>query len=223
VVMIDLADPGRTDPLTLQAARAITVDLMAGFHLQRLEVPEGAAWEEKNSMLMRPPTQPMPLGLTKLAHQPLQHEGKSVLQTTGGGRYTSPYLSWSAGRATDSTGSDAPQGANQQSSGQGTQMGDAQGMGGANLQMQDYRFETSYTGVTVLTAAGGIQERLWAITSVPEQKIIGVQGSPLWYAGHIRRLQADETPSLGDSGLVSAPGVIFPGLPAWEPLQSVGG
>ncbi len=213
VQQVDFEAPPKTDPITVEAARALAIDLLSGFSLFREDVPPGAPWDEVNSTVVRAPSQPLGNGKTKIRHTPTVFEGKNLLQSAGGGTFTSNYLSWSAGRVDQIRASAAA--------------GGAYGTRGASAVLVTKTFDAVYNGVAFMGDGNGpFAERIWNVESTPKHDITdmtGVTGTPLWTAGHIRRLGPDEHPKLGDSGLISAPGAKFGDLPEWVPMPTLGG
>ncbi len=218
---VDFQEPAKTDPIAVEALRALAVDLFAGFSIAREDVPAGSAWEEKGSLLLRGPTRPMGQGVCKIRHTPMQHEGKALLQSSAGlppgpdqpapgCTYSTNYLSWGAGQV-------EKMGATSVATTEGGTMG-----GGAALP-QERILDAQLDSITFEGGPGPFLERIWNVRSVPKPDMTGVVGTPLWAAGHIKRLEKDDAPDLGESGLISAPGAPFGDLPAWKPMPTLGG
>lgn len=207
VPSIDFEPKGNLDQIVVEATRSLAIDLFTGFSLYRADVPAGTPWEEKNSPLIRAATQPLGVGLTKITHKPQALDGMTALTSEGDGTYQSFYMSWGAGRVEQLRGSAGA--------------GGAYGSMANGVMAQTRNFDAYFGSKTVLDDNGPFLERMWNLTSEPKQDqndMSGVAGTPLWAAGHIKRLGKDEKVELGESGLISAPGATFEGYPEWKPL-----
>lgn len=211
VTTVDFAEPPKSDPITVQAARAFAIDLFNGFSLERAEVPAGASWDETNSPLIRAATQPLAMGRTKIQHVPAAVDGQAVIDSMGDGLYSSDYLSWSSGRVDQASG------------GAAAAAGGDYGSRGQTVMTPAKNFDALFDSVALLGDGNGpFQQRYWTLVSTPKldaSDMTGVQGTPLWAAGTIKRLDATAKPDLGQTTLVGAPGTPFPGLPAWTPMS----
>ena len=163
--------------------------------------------------MIRAPIQPLGNGKTKVTHQPLPDEGGTWIQTTGGGTFTSNYLSWGAGRVEQIRGAAAA--------------GGQYGTRGQGTMLVTKTFISEFQSMTFDAGGPGpFVERMWNTISKPMQDMTdmtGTEGTPLWSAGHIKRLGPDDQVNLGESGLVSAPGATFGELPKWSPMPTLGG
>ncbi|MCA9490208.1 MAG: hypothetical protein KC621_09795, partial [Myxococcales bacterium] len=62
--------------------------------------------------------------------------------------------------------------------------------------------------------------RGWAMTGHPAASSLGtLDGTNVWYAGHITRLAPDAAPELGPTALIAPPGVAIEGLASWTPVS----
>lgn len=211
VATVDFAEPPKSDPIAVQAARAFAIDLFNGFSLERGDVPAGAPWDETNSPLIRAATQPLSMGRTKIHHVPAAIDGKQVIDSMGDGLYSSDYLSWSSGRVDQASG------------GAAAAAGGDYGSRGQTVMTPAKNFDALFDSVALLgDGTGPFQQRFWTLVSTPKQDasdMTGVIGTPLWAAGQITRLDATAKPDVGASTLTGAPGSAFPGLPDWQAMS----
>jgi hypothetical protein len=234
-VLVTVTDDGRVETVALEGVpdtnrreseqaevlRRLMFDVFAGFHLRR-DAGWKAGWSEKASQLLRAPTQPQGMGSTRMDHAVSAIEGSTVVQSSGKGTFTSVYEPWepavanpsgSAARRAGAAGAQPTAGdANAQLSPTGTQ-----------AVPTDRTFEGSITSVAVVDSdTGWPTERVWAMLASPTASSVGsLQGTSIWYAGRLSRIQAGEKVDLGATQVVSPPKIHVDGLPDWDPLETI--
>jgi hypothetical protein len=202
--------------------RRLAADIVAGLHLQREETVQGD-WVERNSQLVHPPAVGISRGVSRLDHAVSVVEGQTVVQTSGDGTFTTPFVpqefDYSGKVGTTTSQNRTPEGASNAL--QGGREVDAAGQPAATTPT-DFIFRGQLTGVAVLDDDGLPVERVWAMLGGPSASSVGnFMGASLWYAGRQRRLADDETVDLGPSHVVAPPGTTWEGVPSWTPLEGL--
>jgi hypothetical protein len=236
VLTVDL--PGlpagtRRESDSREILRRVVFDLVAGFHLRRPADWQGG-WQEKNTVLLRAPTQPGSSGLSQVTHSVVVVEGTTVVQAEGEGTFTSPYEPWEfsyAGRMSQRgsnsgavTRDTSTSTSSTSSSSSPTAIDDGRLMGvgptASSATPTDYTFTGTLSGVAVVDAETAFPiERVWATLGRPNASSIGnMQGLSVYYAGKLRRLGATESPTLGATEVVAPPGQSLEGLGVWVPI-----
>ncbi|MEZ4235822.1 MAG: hypothetical protein R3F59_06605 [Myxococcota bacterium] len=91
----ELSNGTRRESESREMLRRLVYDAVSGFSLEQPdELVEGAEWVEKNSALLRAPTEPATLGLSKTEHSVSLVDGAVVVQGQGSGTFTAPYVPW---------------------------------------------------------------------------------------------------------------------------------
>lgn len=229
VDLLDVAATTRRESDGREQLRRMVSDLVAPLQLAR---PPGAeAWQERNASLVRPPGQANSTGTSRVHHQIVEHDGQVLVESSGTGAFTSPFVSWEW-----RMGEHVPQ-----TTAESVVVGKRQvpSMGAAAfvdvvdrdermvpsyapgpLTPSDQLFQAELTSVAVLGPDGWPSERVWAMVAHPAASSLGtLDGTNVWYAGHVTRLAPATTPELGPTGLVAPPGVDIDGLPRWTPID----
>ncbi|MEQ1503576.1 MAG: hypothetical protein ABMB14_15165 [Myxococcota bacterium] len=226
----DLEASNRRESESREVLRRLMFDLVAGFDLKRPEDWK-AGWIERNSPLLRAPTEPASIGLSKTHHTVSTVEGNTVVESTGSGSFTAPYIP----AEFDYQGKFATQGKDAGSSvsrvpGQGSSSfsaandGRLVGLAGPSATTPtDMTFSGTLTSVAVVRPEdGSLLERVWATLGEPTSSSIGaMQGTSLYYAGHLRRIGDTEAVQLGPTEIVAPPGQQMDGIGVWTPITTL--
>jgi hypothetical protein len=241
VTTVDLPDVvanNRRESESREILRRVAYDLVAGFSLETPEtLAAGSSWVEKNSALLRAPTEPALLGGTKTEHSLSQVEGVDVVQSTGSGSFTAPYIPWEfaydGGVTNISGGSDG-----------GARTSGGMGSGGpASVSVSaatsgrpvssgpevlattpsEKSFSGTLTSVTVLAPGSKMpQERVWVMRAGATASSVGtMQGTSLYYAGRLRRLEPMEAVQMGPTEIIAPPGQKLEGIGTWVPMSTL--
>lgn len=234
VTAVDLPDVearNRRESESRETLRRLAFDMASSFHLKR-PADWQAGWTEKNSLLLRAPTQPSSTGMSKTRHAVDVIDGATVVQSTGSGTFTSPYIPWEysyEGKITtfgSSGTSSVPRGGLGPVGAANTSVANDGRPVGASVDPStptDYTFSGTMSSVTVLDVATGLpMERVWATLGKPTASSLGnMQGLSVYYAGRLRRLGPTEVATLGATEVVAPPGSTLEGIGVWVPLTTL--
>jgi hypothetical protein len=203
-----------------EVLRRLMYDVFAAFHLRRDDGWQ-KGWTERNSALLRAPTQPAGIASTVMAHVVSTIDGSVVVQSTGQGTFTSPYEPWEPSMATPVEYQRRAEAAKPSTLGPDDFLGPPKTGTGAPPPT-DRTFEGSITSVAVVDPHSGWPiERVWAMNAAPTASSVGnMQGTSIWYAGRIVKIGPDEVIPLGVTQVVAPPGHHVAGLPDWDPLET---
>ncbi len=228
----------RRESESREVLRLLVSDLVAPFHLRRPEVL-GETWEEKGSELLRAPTQSVSMGTSRIDHTLTVQDGHRIVQSVGEGTFSTPFEPWqfsvanqlpqrlgagpSTKRAAEEKPATAPdsmvlQPLNPTASDERLQPTVAP----AATTPTDVLFTGSLVSVVVLGEDDWPTERVWAMTAGPTSGSVGsLDGTNVWYAGHLTRLAPEELVDVGRTSVVAPPGASVPGLDPWVPLETL--
>lgn len=231
----EIAASTRRESESREILRRVVYDVVAGFSLDRPEtLAAGATWTEKSSALLRAPTQPALLGNTRTEHNFSVVDGVKVIQSSGKGAFTAPYIPWEFGydgklmQKGSNSGSTVSKGGGMGAAG-GVSASAAndgrlvsQGSGPQATTPTDYSFSGTLTSVAVVREGTTfIQERVWEMWAAPTASSLGnMQGTSLYYGGHLRQLGPVEAVQLGPTEIVAPPGQSLEGIGAWIPVPT---
>jgi hypothetical protein len=223
----ELSSDTRRESESREMLRRLMYDVVAGFSLERPEDwATAGGWREKTSALLRAPTEPATLGVSKLEHTVATVDGITVIQTEGSGTFTAPYVPWeysyeggfakSGGTGASSVGR---QGGTVTASvaNDGVMTGVETGSATPNV---DRTFSGTLTSIAVMDEATGMpSERVWAMLGRATASSVGnMQNMSLYYAGKVKRIAGDESVQLGPTEVVAPPGQKLEGIGIWEPI-----
>ena len=208
--------------------RQIAMDLVAGWQLHRNTAWAGQ-WVERNGNLLRVPTR-TPLSLaTNTIHAASEAEGRTIVQSQGKGTFTIAYeamvmdgnktvRSRVGARAVEGVAADAEVATTSGMIGAGFTSGETQT---SSILPEDRQYSGTLTSVSVIdTEADKVIERVWAVIGSPTASTPGAFGGiKVYWNGHLRRLTADESITLGPTEMVSAPGETIEGLSQWTAIN----
>jgi hypothetical protein len=232
----DVPANNRRESESREILRRVAFDLVAGFSLQTpATLTAGSSWEEKNSALLRAPTEPALLGGTRTEHNLSKVEGVDVVQSTGSGAFTAPYIPWefnydgsmtsvssgSGGTSRSSGGfGSGPASVSVSASGRATSSTGPQALA---TTPTDRSFSGTLTSVTVLAPGSKLpQERVWVMRAAPTASSVGnMQGTSLYYAGRLRQLTAMEAVQMGPTEIIAPPGQSLEGIGTWIPMSTL--
>jgi hypothetical protein len=235
----------RRDSESREVLRRLMFDLVSGFSLERPEDWATAeAWRERSSALLRAPTEPATLGMSKIDHVVAEVDGETVIQSRGAGTFTAPYVPWEysyeGGFAQPSGGRDQRVDREPPALGGDSASDLVSGVSGGSLEAVgealspgasssaspgvDRTFSGEFTSVAVMDGATGLpRERVWATIGRTTASSVGnMQTFSLYYSGKVRRLDPDEVVVLGPTEVVAPPGRQLDGVGEWVPLALAG-
>ena len=230
----NLQASNRRESESREVLRRLMFDAVSGFHLKRPDDWQTlGAWTEKNTALLRAPTEPASVGQSKTEHTVSTVDGITVIQSTGDGTFAAPYIPWEysydgqfAQHGTSSGGPGARASMGNLGGGAASAANDGRMVGAGTAPLAstptDRTFAATLTSVAVMDEANGMaSERVWAMLGRATASSLGnMQGMSLYYAGRVRRLGETESVEIGLTEVVAPPGQQVPGLNPWTPIAT---